>query len=90
MELGHVIYFAKNTTYTIPVDEVAGGDTRLSIARVGDLIASEDLAESYFKFTVTVEAVEQTDETGLTWVTHHLVKDGKRYDPTIPDAGDML
>jgi hypothetical protein len=89
--LGHIVFFAKNTTYTIPCDEVGGVETRVSIARVGDFICSEDVAEQYFTGEIRVEVVETSDDQGVTHCQHFLVtKDGKRYNPVLPDPGDMI
>lgn len=76
VDLGDIVYFAKNTTYSIQVDYIAGKWERVSLAREGDLILSEDVALGMRTGAIHVEQVERVGEDGVTR-TEHLLVDGK-------------
>jgi hypothetical protein len=91
VDLGHIVYFSKNTVYAIQVDYIAGKFERVSLAREGDLILSEDLAAAYAAGEVRIEAVETKDEHGTIHRTHYYVDaEGTRYNPVMPAADDDL
>ena len=91
VDLGHIVYYAKNTVYAIRVDQIAGQEERLSLAREGDLVLSEDLANAITHGAARVEVVEAKDEQGTVHRTHYLIgKDGVRYNPMNPYPEDDL
>lgn len=77
MDLGDIVYFCKNTVYTIKVDYIAGHWERVSLARMGDLVLSEDVALEMRSGNMKVEAVERMDEQGVLRTEHLLVDSGK-------------
>ena len=91
VDLGHIVYYAKNTVYAIRVDQIAGQEERLSLAREGDLVLSEDLANAITAGHAKVDVVETKDEQGTVHRTHYLIgKDGVRYNPMNPYPEDDL
>jgi hypothetical protein len=91
VDLGHIVCFCKNTTYSIQVDYIAGKWDRVSLAREGDLVLSEDVALGMRTGAVHVEAYERTDEDGVKY-TEHLLVDGKgiAHERMLPPAEDDL
>lgn len=73
VDLGHVVQFARMSPYRIIVDVVNAKEQAAIVARVGDLIASEDLAQSIREGLTRVEYNEETrqhhfvDEGGMVW-----------------------
>lgn len=91
VDLGHIVYFSKNTVYAIQVDYIAGKFERVSLAREGDLILSEDLAKALLAKEARVEVIGTTDENGTLHRSHYYVNsNGIRYDPVMPAADDDL
>ena len=90
-DLGQIVYFAKNTVYSIQVDYIAGKWERVSLARSGDLITSEDLALNVRTNAVEIRAVERMGEDGVMR-TEHLLVDGKgvAHERLLPPAEDDL
>lgn len=91
VDLGHIVYFCKNSVYSIQVDYIAGHWDRVSLAREGDLVLSEDVALSVRTGAVHVEAVERMGEDGIMR-TEHLLVDGKgvAHERMLPPAEDDL
>lgn len=91
VDLGHVVYFAKNTVYSIAVDYIAGHWDRVSLAREGDLILSEDVSLGMRTGAIHVEAVERVGDDGIQR-TEHLLVDGKgvAHERMLPPAEDDL
>ena len=91
VDLGQIVYFCKNTTYSIQVDYIAGKWDRVSLAREGDLILSEDVALGMRTGAIHVEAFEREDEDGVKR-TEHLLVDGKgiAHERMLPPAEDDL
>lgn len=91
VDLGHIVYFSKNTVYSIQVDYIAGKYQRVSIARDGDLILSEDLAEAFAKGEVRVDCSRMTNPDGSCIREHQYVDhDGVAYSPLRPTPEDDL
>lgn len=91
VDLGHIVYFAKNTVYAIQVDYTAGKWDRVSIARGGDLILSEDLAKAICSGEVKVEPVTLNMPDRMAETTHYYVgRDGIRHVPFGPPSEDDL
>lgn len=91
VDLGHIVYFSKNTVYAIQVDYIAGKFDRVSLAREGDLILSEDLCAKILSGAVKVTMFSDTDKWGNVSVEHHYMdEDGHQYYPVMPAAEDDL
>lgn len=91
VDLGHIVYFSKNTVYAIQVDYIAGKFDRVSLAREGDLILSEDLCASILSGKVKVTMFSETDKWGNVTVAHHYMDEGGiQYYPVMPAAEDDL
>lgn len=90
-DLGHIVYFAKNTVYSIQVDYIAGHWDRVSLALEGDLILSEDVALEMRTGSVHVEQIERVGEDGVTRTEHILVDgNGIAHERMLPARTDDL
>lgn len=82
VDIGHICYFARNSVYAIQVAMVGGKSERVSLARAGDLILSEDLAE----VLRTGEAKVERNADG----THNVVVNGlKETRRPMPEFEDL-
>lgn len=84
VDLGHIVYFSKNTVYAIQVDYIAGKFQRVSVARDGDLILSEDLAAAYADGTVKVSLIEDMDPMGIRTRRHYLMDSKAQFLNPLP------
>jgi hypothetical protein len=74
IDIGHVVYFAVNSMYRLPLDDHDG--QHLALLRAGDVVGSEDLARALDCGECHI--VEKDGE-------HLLVdKDGKQWKPRLP------
>lgn len=91
VDLGDIVYFCKNSVYSIQVDYIAGHWERVSLAREGDLVLSEDVALGMRTNAIHVETVERVDKDGVVR-TEHLLVDGKgvAHERMLPPAEDDL
>jgi hypothetical protein len=91
MDLGHIVYFCKNTVYTIKVDYIGGHDERVSLARMSDLVLSEDVALDMRSGAVKVQAVERMGDDGVMRREHLLVDgSGIAQERLLPPSEDDL
>lgn len=90
VDLGHIVYFCKNTVYSIKVDQVAGHEQRVSLAREGDLVLSEDTAlEIRTGAAKVVTVVEEKD--GMVRTTHMLADgNGIARERMLPPATEEI
>lgn len=56
MDIGHVVHFCVNSMYRRPLDD--HDSKHLALLRVGDIVDSEDLAESIDRHLCSVEVVD--------------------------------
>jgi hypothetical protein len=74
IDIGHVVYFAVNSMYRLPLDDHDG--QHLALLRAGDVVGSEDLARALDCGECHIVEVDGE---------HRLVdKDGKQWKPRLP------
>lgn len=89
IDLGHIVYFCKNTVYSIQVDYIAGHWERVSLARACDLVLSEDVALEMRTGAVKVEAIDRMGDDGIMRTEHILVgKNGVAHERLLPPADE--
>jgi hypothetical protein len=91
IDLGHIVYFCKNTVYSIQVDYIAGKWERVSLAREGDLVLSEDVSLAMRTGAMKVVPYEIVGKDGSVR-TEHLLADGNGIarERMLPPAEDDL
>ena len=85
MAVGHTVRFIKQLAWMMPVDTINNVDMFVTPLIVGDIVASEDLAEALSKGECRIEPREIEMDDGVKRVEHVYVdKDGQLWQQTTP------
>lgn len=85
MGVGHTVRFIKQLAWQMPVDTINNRDMYVTPLIVGDIVASEDLAEALSKGECKVEPREIVMDDGMKRIEHVYVdKDGQMWLPSTP------
>ena len=80
IDLGHTIYFLRNSPWHSQVDALGGHFFHAIILQTGDIIGSEELAAAMTTGEAKVECKETESDDGVIYREHHYTgKDGKSW-----------
>jgi len=89
IDLGHIVTFIRQAPWHMKVDTIDGVALHALMLRAGDITGSEDLAKSLSAGECSIELKETVHEDGVVVREHHYTdKDGRSWNPTMPDIGD--
>ncbi len=92
IDIGHIVRFKKFSPFIQEVAEIDGHPLTVMVIRDGDIVASEDLASSYHKKTISIINVAEGSSAydhrfarpeGETAVVHTGKKVSAYYDPSV-------